>query len=174
MSQQIILEVIKSSFSIFAVNFTYWRADFELAILFFDFSLGSKCDIPRSFGTFLAEIGGFFLNDLTKHFNSNLPSPTCFCSHLDLPERNFSTRYPFFFTFLFVQNVTLLAVLAHFQHILEFSFLNQLPNRFGSNLFLSFSFFLTSLSFLLTFFLFKQLDLRQSWHISSTLLEVLF
>ena len=57
---------------IFAVNLNYWRADFEVSILFFDFFLGSKSDISGSFGTILADIGGTFVNELTKHFTSNL------------------------------------------------------------------------------------------------------
>ena len=57
---------------IFAVNLTYWRANFEITILFFYFFLASKSDISGSFGTFLADIGGFLLNELTKHFMSNL------------------------------------------------------------------------------------------------------
>ena len=58
--------------SILAVNLTYRRANFEIAILFFDFFLGSKSDIAGSFGTFVADIGGFFQNELTKHFKSNV------------------------------------------------------------------------------------------------------
>ena len=55
-----------------AVNLTYWEANFEIAILFFDFFLGSKSNIPGSFDTFLADIGGFFLNELTKQFTRSL------------------------------------------------------------------------------------------------------
>ena len=44
---------------VFVVNFTYWRAGFKVAILFCDFSLGSKSDILGSFGTFPARIEGF-------------------------------------------------------------------------------------------------------------------
>ena len=43
-----------------------------IAILLFDFFLGSKSDNLGSFGTFLAGIEGFFLNELTQHFTSNL------------------------------------------------------------------------------------------------------
>ena len=57
---------------IFAVNLNYWRANFEIAILFFDFFVGSKSEILGSCGTFLADIGGGFVNELTKHFKSNL------------------------------------------------------------------------------------------------------
>ena len=56
-----------------AVNFTYWRANFEILILFFDIFLGSESDISGRFGTFLADIGGFFLKELRKHFTINLP-----------------------------------------------------------------------------------------------------
>ena len=126
------------------VRLTYWMANSEVAILFCDLSLGSKSDISGSFGTFLADIGGIFLNELTKHFTSNL-----------------------FFSFVFLQSVFVLAILLfHFSfgsksiffvcfgtfsaHIGVF-FLNQLPNRVRSNLSFSFSFFFRSLSFLLTF-----------------------
>ena len=50
----------------FAVNLTYSSADFEIAILFFDFFLGSKSYISGSFGAFLADIGGIFVNDFAK------------------------------------------------------------------------------------------------------------
>ena len=54
------------------VNLTYWRANFEIAILFFDFFLVSESDTSGSFGTFLADIGGFFVNELANHFTGNL------------------------------------------------------------------------------------------------------
>ena len=61
-----------NSDGVFVVNFTYWRSNFEVAVLFCDFSLGSKSDISGSFGTLLADTGGIFVNELTKHFKSNL------------------------------------------------------------------------------------------------------
>ena len=53
------------------VNLTYWRANFEVAIVFCDFSLGSKKDSLGSFGRFPAQIRGFFLNELANHFRSS-------------------------------------------------------------------------------------------------------
>ena len=55
-----------------AVNMNYWGDNFETAILFCDFFLGSNSDVLGSFGTFLAHIGGLFLNELKNHFTSNL------------------------------------------------------------------------------------------------------
>ena len=55
-------------------NLNYWRANFEVAILFCDFSLGSKSDILGSVGTFPAHVGGSFLIELANHhiFAGNL------------------------------------------------------------------------------------------------------
>ena len=57
---------------VFVANLTYLRANFEIDILFFDLFLGSKSDVSGIFSTFLADMGGFFLNELTKLFTSNL------------------------------------------------------------------------------------------------------
>ena len=62
----------------FTVNLNYWGANVEIAILFFDFFVGSENDTLGSFGTFLADVGGFFLKELTKHFTSNLLFPFVF------------------------------------------------------------------------------------------------
>ena len=56
----------------FCHHLTCWRANVEIAVIFFDFFLGSKSDILCSFGTFLAHIGGFFLNELTNQFTTDL------------------------------------------------------------------------------------------------------
>ena len=63
MSYQIILALIQSSSSYFCGQFDPLAANFEIAMLFFDFFLGSKSDIAGSFGTFLADIGGIFVNE---------------------------------------------------------------------------------------------------------------
>ena len=99
---------------IFAVNLTYWRANVEMAILFFDFFLGSTSDISGSFGSFLADIGGFFLNELAKHFTSNLIFFFLFLQSIR-PTGQLVLRSPSFsLTFFLVQKVTFQAVLAHF------------------------------------------------------------
>ena len=106
----------------FAVNLTCWRAFFKISILFFDFFLGWKSDISGSYSALLADIGGFFLNETTKHFMSNLLFSFVFL-HSIWPNREvFLSSLSFCFTFSLLQKVTFLAVLAHFQHILEFFF----------------------------------------------------
>ena len=96
------------------VNLTYWRANFEIAILSFDFFLGSKSDISGSFGTFLADIGGICVNDLTKHFKSNLLFSFVFLRSISLTREEVLYSLSFSFTFFSVPKLTLLAVLAHF------------------------------------------------------------
>ena len=121
-----------------------------IVILFFDFFLGSKSGISGIFGTFLADIGGFFLNELTSHFMSNLLFSFVFLQSIWPTRDEFCTRYPFvslFFYFeIFGRFGTFLA------HIGVF-FLNHLPNRFGSNFSFSSSFFLRPLSFFVDFFI---------------------
>ena len=99
---------------IFAVNLNYWRANFEITILFFDFFVGSKSDISGSFGTFLADIGGIFVNELTKHFQSNLLFSFVILQSTWLTREEFLYSLSFSFTFFSVPKLTLLAVLAHF------------------------------------------------------------
>ena len=99
--------------------------------------------------------------------------PSYFCSQFDLLERIFCTRYPFVSLFLWFKTNTFGRFGTFLAHIGVF-FLNQLPTRFGITSFYSFCFFLRSLSFLLTFFWFKQWDFRHFWYISSALLEVCF
>ena len=84
---------------IFAVNLIYWRANFEIAILFFDFSLVSKNGILGNFGTFLADIGGFFLNEVTKHFRSNLLFSFVFLQSTWPTREEFLYSLSFCFTF---------------------------------------------------------------------------
>ena len=98
----------------FTVNLNYWRANFEIAILFFDFFLGSKSDISGSFGTFLADIGGIFVNELTKQITSNLLLSFVFLRLIWLTREEFVCSLSFSFNFFLVPKLTLLAVLAHF------------------------------------------------------------
>ena len=111
---QISLRVINPYSVRFVVPFTYWRANFEFDVLHCDFSLGSKSDILGSYGTFTADIAGFFLNELANHFRSNLIFFFLFlrsiCPTGELVLRSVS----FSLTFFLVQKVTFQAVLAHF------------------------------------------------------------
>ena len=93
---------------------TYWRANFEIAILFFDFFVGSKSDISGSFGTFLADGGGFFVNELTKDFTSNSLLSFVFLRSISLTREEFLYSLYFSFPFFSVPELALLAVLAHF------------------------------------------------------------
>ena len=93
----------------FVVNLSYWRANFEVAILFCDFSLGSKSDILGSFGTFPAHIGGVFLNESANHYRSNLIFTLLFLRSI-WPTGSLSCTL----TFFLVQKVLFYAVLAHF------------------------------------------------------------
>ena len=120
-------------------------------MLFYDFFLGSKSDISGSFGTFLADDGGFLLNELTKHFTSDLILSFVFWRSIWATREEFCTRYSLVSLFFQFQNQHFCPFWHIFSTFLSF-FLNQLPNRFGSNLFFSFSFCLRLLSFLLTFF----------------------
>ena len=87
------------------VDLTYWSANFEIAILFFDFFLGSKSDIPGIFGTSLADIGGFFLNELTKHFGGNLLFSFVFLQKNSPTREEFLYSLSFLFTFFWVQTM---------------------------------------------------------------------
>ena len=101
------------------VNLTYWRANFEVAILFCDFSLGSKSDILGSSGTFPPHIGGFFLNELANHFRSNLIFFFLFLRSIWPTGKLILRSLSFSLTFFLVQKVTFEAILAHFKQILE-------------------------------------------------------
>ena len=81
---------------------------------------------------------------------------------------------PFCFTFCLVQKLTLLAVLAHFQHILEFFFSESVAKSIWVMYYSPSPSFWDRCSFCWFFFWFKRWDLRQFWHISSALLEVFF
>ena len=94
--------------------YSYWRANFEVTILFCDFSLGSKSDILGSYGTFTADIAGFFLNELANHFRSKLILFFLFLRSI-WPTGELILRSPSFsLTFFLVQKLTFQAVLAHF------------------------------------------------------------
>ena len=100
--------------NVFVVNLTYWRENFEVALLFTDFSLGSKSDTLGSFGTFPAHIGGFFLNELAHHFRSNLIFFFLFLRSIWTTGGLILISLFFSLTFFLVQKVTLQAVMAHF------------------------------------------------------------
>ena len=107
---------------VFAFNLTYTRANVEIAILFVDFFLGSNSDILGSFGTFLAHIGGFILNNLPNQFGSNLSTFFTFLWSVSPTGEKILRSLSFSLTWFLVQEVTFEAVLAHFKHILEKSF----------------------------------------------------
>ena len=107
----------RSNLSIFFPFFwSHWPTEgqtFEVAILFCDFSLGSKRDMLGSFFTFPAHIGGFFLNELANHFRSNLLF-FFLCLRSIWPTGELVLRsLSFSLTFFLVQKVTFQAVLAH-------------------------------------------------------------
>ena len=144
-----------------AFNLTYWRANFEFAILFYVFFLGSKSDISGSFGTLLADIGGFFLNELTKHFTSNLLFSFLFLRSVWPTREEFWNSLSFGFTFFFFKKQKFWPFRNIFSTDWNF-FLNEFPNHSASNFFLSFVFLpliqpreeiLKSPSVWLTFFL---------------------
>ena len=64
------LGVIIHILYVFAVNLTCWRANFEIAILSFDFFIGSKSDISGSFGTILSI---FTVNVIYWRSNFDIP-----------------------------------------------------------------------------------------------------
>ena len=99
---------------VFVFNVTYWRANFEVAIPFSDFSLGSKSDILGSFGTFPAHIGGFFLNELANHFRRNLIFFFLYLRSMWPTGELILRSLSFSLTFFLFQKVTSQAVLAHF------------------------------------------------------------
>ena len=144
------------------VNLTYWRANFEVAILFSDFSLGLKPDILGSFGTFPARIGGFFLNVLSNHFGSNLIFFFLFLRSIWPTGELILRSISFSLTFFLVQKVTLKADIGGI-------FVNELTKHFKSNLLFFFVFlrstwltreeFLYLLSFSFTFFSVPKLTL---------------
>ena len=98
---------------VFVVNLSYWRANFEVVILFCDFSLGSKCNNLGSFGTFSAHTGGFFLNELANHFRSNLIFFFLFLRSIWPTGELILRSLSFSLTFFLVQKVTFQAVSAH-------------------------------------------------------------
>ena len=128
-----------------------------IVILFFDFFLGSKSGISGIFGTFLADIGGFFLNELTKRFTSNLLYSIVFLKSIWPTTKESLYSLSFCFTFFLGAKSTIFRRFGTFLAHIGVFFLNQLPNQLGSNFFFSFSFFLRSLSFLLPFFLLQTL-----------------
>ena len=102
-------------------------------MLFFVFFVGSKSDILGSFGTFLADIGGIFLNELTNYFTSNLLFPFVFLRSIWLTREEFLYQLSFSFTFFFSSKTNTFGRFGTFLAHIGFFFLNQLPNQFWSN-----------------------------------------
>ena len=127
-----------------------------------------------SFGTFLADIGGIFVNELIKHFTNNLLFSFVFLRSIWLTPEEFLYSLSFCFTFLLVQKAFFLSVLAHFQHILEFFFWISCQIDLGVIYSSPSPCFCDCYPFCWLFFGFKQWDFRQFWHISSASLEVFF
>ena len=119
--------------------------------------------------------------------------PLCFCGQFDLLERNFCTRYPleeflyslsFSFNFFSVRKLTLLVVLAHFQHILEIFFwikchinltvIYPYSLRFCGQFDLLEGKFWGRHPFLWLFSWFEKWHFRQFWHIPSTYWRIFF
>ena len=98
-----ICEYINHNLCVSAVNLACWRANFEMAILFFDFFCGSKSDTLVSFATFLDHIGEFFLNELTNHFTSNLPFFFTFLQSIRRTREKILNSLSFCLTFFWFQ-----------------------------------------------------------------------
>ena len=92
----------------------YWTP-YPFAWLFF----GSKSNSFGHFGTFLAHIGGFCLNELPNQFGSNLFSSFVFLRSIYPTRQDFLKLLSLCLTFFLVQKVTFQATLIHLRHILE-------------------------------------------------------